>query len=197
MKQLRSIGLIVLAITALIASTASAQVALKTGSVYGKIVDDKGAALPGVSITLESDVVPTQVSAVRPFRRISFCKPSSRNILREFLDRRIYGSAPGRRACKHRLAGQLEITLRPSLAEEFTVIGETPVVDTKKTGTARTSIVNTWKTCRVRAIHGRSSIRQPVSIRIATTWPVLNRASRHRLSPAEGAMTTPFGTTMV
>jgi hypothetical protein len=29
---------------------------------------------------------------------------------------------------------QLEITLKPSLAEEFTVIGETPVVDTKKTG---------------------------------------------------------------
>ncbi|MCI0411786.1 TonB-dependent receptor plug domain-containing protein [bacterium] len=33
---------------------------------------------------------------------------------------------------------QLQITLKPSLAEEFTVIGETPVVDTKKTGTSDT-----------------------------------------------------------
>jgi hypothetical protein len=32
---------------------------------------------------------------------------------------------------------QLEITMKPSLAEEFTVIGETPVVDTKKTGTSQ------------------------------------------------------------
>ncbi|MCI0444603.1 hypothetical protein L0152_15515, partial [bacterium] len=33
---------------------------------------------------------------------------------------------------------QLQIKLKPSLAEEFTVIGETPVVDTKKTGTSDT-----------------------------------------------------------
>ena len=33
---------------------------------------------------------------------------------------------------------QLDITLRPSLAEEFTVIGESPVVDRKKTGMAET-----------------------------------------------------------
>jgi hypothetical protein len=33
---------------------------------------------------------------------------------------------------------QLDISLRPSLAEEFTVVGQTPQVDSKKTGTSDT-----------------------------------------------------------
>ena len=42
------------------------QVATKTGSIYGKTVDDKGAPLPGVSITLESDEIPTQTATSGP-----------------------------------------------------------------------------------------------------------------------------------
>jgi hypothetical protein len=42
---------------------AFSQVSTKTGSIYGKVIDDKGAPLPGVTITLESDVLTTQVAA--------------------------------------------------------------------------------------------------------------------------------------
>ena len=42
------------------------QVSTKTGSIYGKTVDDKGAPLPGVSITLESNVIPTQTATSGP-----------------------------------------------------------------------------------------------------------------------------------
>ena len=66
---------------------------------------------------------------------------------------------------------QLEITLKPSLAEEFTVIGETPVVDTKKTGNPQTSTVNIWKRFQVPAIPGPSSIKQPAWIRsLQRSW---------------------------
>src|SRR5262245_42187175 len=37
-----------------------AQVATRTGSIYGKVLDDKGAVLPGVNVTLESEVIPAQ-----------------------------------------------------------------------------------------------------------------------------------------
>ena len=92
---------------------------------------------------------------------------------------------------------QLEITMKPSLAEEFTVIGETPVVDTKKTGTSETYSVNIWKMFQVRVIHGQSSIKQLESIRIDTMLPVLNQGNRHRSSRVVEMMTTQFGTMMV
>lgn len=37
----------------------SAQIATKTGTIYGEIVDEKGTPLPGVGVTLESRI-PTQ-----------------------------------------------------------------------------------------------------------------------------------------
>ncbi|MCI0444028.1 carboxypeptidase-like regulatory domain-containing protein, partial [bacterium] len=40
-----------------------AQVATKTGSIYGKVIDDKGAPLPGVTVTLQSEVIPTQIAS--------------------------------------------------------------------------------------------------------------------------------------
>ncbi|MCI0411785.1 carboxypeptidase-like regulatory domain-containing protein [bacterium] len=39
-----------------------AQVATRTGSIYGKIIDDKGASLPGVAITLQSEQIPAQTA---------------------------------------------------------------------------------------------------------------------------------------
>ena len=35
---------------------------MKTGSIYGKTLDDKGAPLPGVSVTLESTEIPPQTA---------------------------------------------------------------------------------------------------------------------------------------
>ncbi|MCI0416639.1 carboxypeptidase-like regulatory domain-containing protein, partial [bacterium] len=55
-------GLFVFAFT----SPASAQVATKAGSIFGKVTDDKGAPLPGVSITLESSEIQPQTATSGP-----------------------------------------------------------------------------------------------------------------------------------
>jgi hypothetical protein len=115
-----------------------AQVALKTGSIYGKTVDDKGAPLPGVGITLESDVIPTQTATSGPSGGFRFANLPPGTYSVNFS---IEGFTEVRQEEVRVSTGsqvQLEITLKPSLAEEFTVIGETPVVDTKKTGISDT-----------------------------------------------------------
>ena len=114
---------------------AFAQIALKTGSIYGKIVDDKGAPLPGVSITLESDVIPAQSATSGPSGGFRFANLPPGGYSVNFA---IEGFTEVRQEEVRVSTGsqvQLEITLRPSLSEEFTVIGETPIVDTNKTGT--------------------------------------------------------------
>ncbi len=115
-----------------------AQIALKTGSIYGKTVDDKGAPLPGVSLTLESDVIPTQTatSGASGGFRFANLPPGTYSV-----NFSIEGFTEVRQEEVRVATGsqvQLEITMKPSLAEEFTVIGETPVVDTKKTGVSDT-----------------------------------------------------------
>lgn len=110
------------------------QVATKTGSIYGKVVDDKGAPLPGVSITLESDVIPAQTATSGPSGGFRYANLPPGMYSVNFS---IEGFTEVRQESVQVSTGsqvQLEITLKPSLAEEFTVIGETPVVDTKKTG---------------------------------------------------------------
>ncbi len=117
---------------------AFSQVTTKTGSIYGKTVDDKGAPLPGVSITLESDVIPTQTATSGPSGGFRFANLPPGVYSVNFA---IEGFTEVRQEEVRVSTGsqvQLEITLKPSLAEEFTVIGETPVVDTKKTGTSDT-----------------------------------------------------------
>ena len=92
---------------------------------------------------------------------------------------------------------QLEITLKPSLSEEFTVIGETPVVDTKKTGTS--------STFSREYLEDVPSARDPWVIIDQTTgidsdrYNVAGfriRTSRRHLLRAAAAMTTPSGTMM-
>jgi Carboxypeptidase regulatory-like domain/TonB-dependent Receptor Plug Domain len=112
------------------------QVSTKTGSIYGKTVDDKGAPLPGVSITLESNVIPTQTATSGPSGGFRFAALPPGTYSVNFS---IEGFTEVRQEEVRVSTGssvQLEITMKPSLAEEFTVIGETPVVDTKKTGTS-------------------------------------------------------------
>ncbi len=117
-----------------LALPAWAQVATRAGSIYGKVVDDKNAPLPGVTITLDSAVTQPQTATSGPTGGFRFAN-----------------LPPGRYAATFSLEGftevrqedvqvsvggsvQLEITLKPTLAEEFVVVAETPVVDTKKTG---------------------------------------------------------------
>src|SRR5262245_39197004 len=116
---------------------AFAQVGTKSGSIYGKVVDDKGAPLPGVGITLESDVVPAQTAQSGASGGFRFANLPPGQYAVNFS---IEGFTEVRQEGVTVSVGsqvQLEITLKPSLSEEFTVIGETPVVDTKKTGNSQ------------------------------------------------------------
>ena len=130
--------ILVLAVTLAFAAPVLAQVATKTGSIYGKILDDKGVPLPGVQIVLESEVLPMQSaqSGASGSFRFANLPPGGYSV-----NFSIEGFTEVRQEEVRVSTGsqvQLEITMRPSLAEEFTVIGETPVVDTKKTGTSDT-----------------------------------------------------------
>ena len=40
-----------------------AQIATKTGSIYGRVIDIQKTALPGVSVTLESNVIAVQTNS--------------------------------------------------------------------------------------------------------------------------------------
>lgn len=115
-----------------------AQVATKTGSIYGRVVDDKGSPLPGVSVTLESDMIRTQTATTGPSGGFRFANLPPGTYSANFS---IEGFTEVRQESVQVSTGsqvQLEIKLKPSLAEEFTVIGETPVVDSKKTGASST-----------------------------------------------------------
>jgi hypothetical protein len=114
------------------------QVATKTGSIYGKVIDDKGAPLPGVQITLESSEIPTQSaqSGASGGFRFANLPPGTYSV-----NFSIEGFTEVRQEEVRVSTGtqvQLEIRMRPSLTEEFTVIGDTPVVDTRKTGASDT-----------------------------------------------------------
>ena len=117
---------------------AFSQVATKTGSVYGKVTDDQKNPLPGVTVTLESTLIPSQTAVTGSTGGFRFANlppgPYSLNFslegfteLRQEDVRVSIGSTV-----------ELSILLKPSLSEEFTVIGETPTVDTTQTGNEST-----------------------------------------------------------
>src|SRR5262245_65093493 len=127
---LMAVALLVVAFT----FPVSAQVATKTGSIYGKVLDDKGAPLPGVGVTLESTEIPPQTATSGASGGFRFANLPPGTYSVNFA---IEGFTEVRQEEVRVSTGsqvQLEITLKPSLSEEFTIIGETPVVDTKKTG---------------------------------------------------------------
>lgn len=113
---------------------AFAQVTTKTGTIYGKVIDDKGAPLPGVTVTLESTSLPTKTAttasggafrfaALPPgFYTMTYSLEGFAEVRQEEIEVRTGSSV------------DLSITLKATLTEEFTVIGETPAIDTAKTG---------------------------------------------------------------
>jgi Ca-activated chloride channel homolog len=104
--------------------------------IYGTVTDEKGAKLPGVSITLTSklfeprNVISNSNGEFR-FDHLKKGKYSIQFEIEGFTDVRFVDVS-----IRHRKPVQVMAQLQPSISEQFTVIGETPVVDTKKTGVA-------------------------------------------------------------
>ena len=117
----------------LLAVTLSAQV--RTGNIYGRVVDTEGNPLPGVTVTLTgSKTAPMTAitSAEGNFRFISL-PPANDYALKAELEG---FKTVIRENIIVVVGGNVNITLTMemgALEEEVTVVAETPVVDTKKT----------------------------------------------------------------
>jgi hypothetical protein len=125
---------------ALLASAAPAVAQLQTGEIFGRVTDDTGAVLPGVTVTLAGPallqpmVATTSETGAYQFPRIpigtyavTFDLPGFQRVVREGVRVDIGFSA--------QVNQQLAVS---AVQEEVTVTGESPVVDTRNT-TTRTS----------------------------------------------------------
>jgi hypothetical protein len=117
-------------------ATAFAQTAYNTGSIYGKTLDDKGDALPGVTVTLESPGMAPRTATTGPGGSYRFTVLESGNYSLSFS---LQGFTEVRQEDIKLAAGQtvnLEVKLKQTTEEVVVVSGAEPVVDTKKTGTS-------------------------------------------------------------
>ena len=116
-----------------------AQVSTRAGAIFGRVIDDKSAPLPGVNTTLECDSLGApQTATTGPTGGFRFANipPGLCSVtlsLEGFTEIR-------QEEVRVSIGGevQLSITMRPTLEEEFVVVADTPVVDTRKLGNETT-----------------------------------------------------------
>jgi hypothetical protein len=126
---------LVAALTLALAGVASAQIA--TGNVYGTVHDESGAVMPGVSVALsgETGTRTTVSGADGAFRFLNLNRGAYTLTLS------LTGFAKTSRAIQVTTGENVELsfTMKVSTVEETVMVtGETPLVDTKKRGTATT-----------------------------------------------------------
>jgi hypothetical protein len=131
---------IVLALVSLFATTTLATAQSQTGEVFGKVTDASGAVLPGVTVTLTGDVLLQPLTAVTSetgtyqFPRlvigvysVRFELTGFKTVVNEGIRVTVGFNA--------QVNAQLGIS---TVQETITVTGESPIVDTKETGTKQT-----------------------------------------------------------
>jgi hypothetical protein len=136
-NMVRKTGLLaVLVMLPVLASPVWAQV--QSGSIFVKVVDDQGAVVPGVTVTLTSPVLPrpllgvTDAAGVQRFSALTIGTYSIKTSLSGFQT----VTREGVVVLQNQTAS-IEIAMKVgALSEEVTVRGETPVVDTKSASVA-------------------------------------------------------------
>jgi len=131
---------IVLALVALVATSALAAAQQLTGEIYGRVTDASGAVLPGVTVTLTGPVLLQPLTAVTSetgsyqFPRMSigvynvkFDLTGFKTVINEGIRVTVGFNA--------QVNAQLAIS---TVQETVTVTGESPIVDTKEVGTKQT-----------------------------------------------------------
>jgi len=131
---------IVLALVALLATSAIAGAQSQTGSIFGKVTDSSGGVLPGVTVTLTGPVLLQPMTAVTSetgsyqFPRleigaytVKFELTGFKTVVNEGIQVTVNFNA--------QVNAQLGIS---TVQETITVTGESPVVDTKEVGTKQT-----------------------------------------------------------
>ena len=129
-----------LAALALIVSVSSAWAQSQTGEIFGKVTDDSGAILPGVQVTVTGPVLLQPLTAVSSesgsfqFPRLDvgtytvrFELPGFKTIVKEGIQVTVGFNA--------NVSTQMGVS---TVQETVTVTGESPIVDTKATGTKQT-----------------------------------------------------------
>jgi hypothetical protein len=114
----------------------SSQVVTNAGSIYGKVVDENSKLLSDVGVELSSDVIGSVLTKTGPNGsfRVAGLPPGSYSA--SFTRK---GLAEIRQdAIKIAIGSnvELKIIMKPSPTEELSVVGETPLLDTQKTGHA-------------------------------------------------------------
>ncbi|HEX6974176.1 MAG TPA: carboxypeptidase-like regulatory domain-containing protein, partial [Vicinamibacterales bacterium] len=119
---------------------APARAQSQTGEIFGKVTDQSGAVLPGVTVTLTSPVLLQPLTAVTSdtgsfqFSRVAvgaydvaFELTGFRPVIKKGIQVTVGFSA--------NVSTQLGLS---TVTEAITVTGESPIVDTKQTGTKQT-----------------------------------------------------------
>jgi Carboxypeptidase regulatory-like domain/TonB-dependent Receptor Plug Domain len=131
---------IVLALVALLATGALASAQSQTGEIFGKATDQSGAVLPGVTVTLtapillQPQVAVTSDTGTYQFPRLAigtyavkFELTGFKTVIVEGVEVTVGFAA--------QINGQLGVS---TVQETITVTGQSPIVDTKNTGTHQT-----------------------------------------------------------
>jgi Carboxypeptidase regulatory-like domain/TonB-dependent Receptor Plug Domain len=131
---------IVLALVALIATSALASAQSQVGEIFGKATDQSGAVLPGVTVTLtaptllQPQVAVTSETGTYQFPRLAigtytvkFELTGFKTVVMEGVEVTVGFSA--------QINGQMGVS---TVQETITVTGQSPIVDTRNTGTHQT-----------------------------------------------------------
>jgi hypothetical protein len=112
---------------------------VRTGTIWGHVTDTQGAPLPGVSVTLTSNIMAplTVLTDVQGIFRFPSLDPSSHYNLRAELQ----GFKKTEKTDIIVVIGQqsrIDLTLEQGkIEEEVTVVATTPMIDTKKTAVGK------------------------------------------------------------
>src|SRR5688572_10784952 len=138
LRRSRAMRKLLLALVILFAAAAPAVAQIAGGTVQGSVTDESGAALPGVAVTLTGpDVSQTTTSGSDGRFRFVNLPPGSYEITSAMA-----GFSTVKRANVVVAVGSnvdIDVSLKVATVEEtILVTAESPVIDTKKTGTATT-----------------------------------------------------------
>lgn len=132
--NVRKLPVIILAALMSILS-ASAQTTSTTGSIAGRVLDNSGSALPGVTVTasnVDTGLVRTAVTEGDGSYRVQLLPPGTYRVEAE-----LSGLGTARRDRITVLLGSsssLDLAINPQISDEITVTASAPVVDVRQSG---------------------------------------------------------------
>lgn len=117
------------------ASPLFSQISTKTGTIYGKVLDSQSIALPGVNVTLESEIISTRSSITGPGGAFRFANLPPGEYSAIF---HIPGFMDIKQEGIHVSTGasvDLRIIMKPAVAEQMEVFSKSSLLNSQEAGT--------------------------------------------------------------